>query len=80
MTSITRNAYTSDLSMVYEADCADFEWDRILDLQKLAICQPKFNEDEMVIDAIESDIKASLELLDENDNDMVICVKQKDDD
>lgn len=42
-----RNAYTSDLSMVYEADCADFEWDRILDLQKLAICQPRFNEDEL---------------------------------
>lgn len=41
------NAYTSDLSMVYEADCADFEWDRILDLQKLAICQPKFNETEL---------------------------------
>ncbi len=41
-----RNAYTDDISMVYEADCADFEWDRILDLQKLAICQPKFNEDE----------------------------------
>ena len=41
------NAYTSDFSMVYEADCADFEWDRILDLQKLAICQPKFNEDEL---------------------------------
>ena len=41
------NAYTSDLSMVYEADCADFEWDRILDLQKLAICQPKFNEEEL---------------------------------
>lgn len=42
-----RNAYTSDLSMVYEADCADFEWDRILDLQKLAICQPRFNEEEL---------------------------------
>ena len=42
-----RNAYTDDISMVYEADCADFEWDRILDLQKLAICQPKFNEDEL---------------------------------
>ena len=41
------NAYTSDLSMVYEADCADFEWDRILDLQKLSICQPKFNEAEL---------------------------------
>lgn len=42
-----RNAYTSDLSMVYESACADFEWDRILDLQRLAICQPRFNEDEL---------------------------------
>lgn len=42
------NAYTSDLSMVYEADCADFEWDRILELQKLSICQPRFNEKELV--------------------------------
>jgi predicted Zn-dependent peptidase len=42
-----RNAYTSDLSMVYTADCADFEWDRILDLQKIAICQPRFNEAEL---------------------------------
>ncbi|MDN5275974.1 MAG: putative Zn-dependent peptidase [Candidatus Saccharibacteria bacterium] len=41
------NAYTSDLSMVYEATCADFEWDRILDLQQLSICEPKFNEDEL---------------------------------
>lgn len=41
------NAYTSDLSMVYEADCADFEWDRILELQKLSICEPKFNEKEL---------------------------------
>ena len=41
------NAYTTDTSMVYEADCADFEWDRILNLQKVAICTPKFNEDEL---------------------------------
>lgn len=41
------NAYTTDLSMVYESDCADFEWDRILDLQKLSICQPRFNEEEL---------------------------------
>jgi predicted Zn-dependent peptidase len=41
------NAYTSDLSMVYESDCADFEWDRILDLQKVSICQPKFNAVEL---------------------------------
>ena len=41
------NAYTSDLSMAYLADCADFEWDRILDLQQVAICQPRFNQDEL---------------------------------
>lgn len=41
------NAFTSDLSMVYVADCADFEWDRILQLQQVAICQPKFNEEEL---------------------------------
>ncbi len=41
------NAYTSDFAMVYEADCADFEWDRILDLQKLSICEPRFNEKEL---------------------------------
>ena len=41
------NAYTSDLSMVYIADCADFEWDRILKLQQVAICQPRFNEEEL---------------------------------
>ena len=34
------NAYTSDYSMVYEAICADFEWDRILELQRLAITTP----------------------------------------
>ena len=41
------NAFTSDLSMVYMADCADFEWERILKLQEVSICQPRFNEDEM---------------------------------
>lgn len=41
------NAYTSDLSMVYVADCADFEWERIFNLQRVAICQPKFNKDEL---------------------------------
>lgn len=41
------NAYTSDLSMVYVADCADFEWDRIFALQRVAICQPKFNAEEL---------------------------------
>lgn len=41
------NAYTSDTSMVYVADCADFEWERIFDLQRVAICQPKFNNEEL---------------------------------
>ncbi|HRF28785.1 MAG TPA: pitrilysin family protein [Candidatus Saccharibacteria bacterium] len=41
------NAYTSDLSMVYVADCADFEWERILQLQQVAICQPRFSEEEL---------------------------------
>lgn len=40
------NAFTSDTSMVYEAECAKFEWDRILDLQRTAITQPLFLEDE----------------------------------
>lgn len=41
------NAFTSDLSMVYIANCADFEWDRIMDLQKLAITKPLFIADEL---------------------------------
>lgn len=41
------NAFTSDYAMVYEAACADFEWDRILDLQRLAITTPRFHADEL---------------------------------
>ena len=41
------NAWTSDLSICYETECADFEWDRVLDLKRLAICEPKFNEIEL---------------------------------
>ena len=41
------NAYTSDYSMVYVSDCADFEWDRILDLQQLAIAEPRFNQEDL---------------------------------
>ena len=41
------NAYTSDLSMVYIATCADFEWDRIFDLQQVSICKPRFNNVEL---------------------------------
>ncbi|OYX42504.1 hypothetical protein B7Y94_03390 [Candidatus Saccharibacteria bacterium 32-49-12] len=52
------NAFTSDLSMVYEADCADFEWDRILDLQKVSICQPRFNQKEL--DAEKGNVRSEL--------------------
>lgn len=52
------NAWTSDLSMVYVADCADFEWERILELQQVAICQPKFNGVEL--DAEKGNVKSEL--------------------
>lgn len=52
------NAYTSDFAMVYEADCADFEWDRILELQRLSITQPRFNEEELV--AEKGNVRAEL--------------------
>ncbi len=41
------NAYTADNSLVYLAECADFEWERILKLQEVAICQPKFKEEKL---------------------------------
>jgi len=52
------NAYTSDLSMVYVADCADFEWERIFALQRVAICQPKFNAEEL--EAEKGNVKSEL--------------------
>ena len=42
------NAYTSDNSMVYIAECAGFEWERVLDLQRVAITEPLFRDDEFV--------------------------------
>lgn len=41
------NAWTSDFSVCYESECADFEWQRILELQQIAIAQPRFNEAEL---------------------------------
>ncbi|MBQ6127684.1 insulinase family protein [Candidatus Saccharibacteria bacterium] len=41
------NAWTSDFSVVYESECADFEWERILDLNRVAIATPRFNEEEL---------------------------------
>lgn len=52
------NAFTSDLSMCYVADCADFEWERIFELQRVAICQPKFNQTEL--EAEKGNVKSEL--------------------
>ncbi|MBR3319497.1 insulinase family protein [Candidatus Saccharibacteria bacterium] len=52
------NAWTSDLSICYETECADFEWDRILDLKRLAITEPRFNEAELASE--KKNVKAEL--------------------
>lgn len=41
------NAWTSDFSVCYETECADLEWERILDLKRIAITEPRFNEAEL---------------------------------
>ena len=41
------NAWTSDISVCYETECADFEWERIMELQRVSICEPRFNEVEL---------------------------------
>ena len=41
------NAWTSDISVCYETECADFEWDRIMELQRVSIAEPRFNEEEL---------------------------------
>lgn len=40
------NASTGVYDITYEAECADFEWDRILDLMLEAITKPLFLQDE----------------------------------
>lgn len=40
------NASTGSYDVTYEAECADFEWERIADLLLLAISKPLFLEDE----------------------------------
>ena len=52
------NAYTSDLSMVYIADCADFEWERIFDLQRVSICQPRFSNE--MLEAEKGNVRSEL--------------------
>lgn len=41
------NAYTSEFTMGYVAECADFEWDRVLNLQRLAICEPRYKQESL---------------------------------
>jgi predicted Zn-dependent peptidase len=40
------NASTGVYDITYEAECADFEWDRILELMLVAITKPLFLQDE----------------------------------
>lgn len=40
------NASTGVYDIVYEAECADFEWDRILELLQVAMTEPLFLQDE----------------------------------
>jgi len=42
------NASTGSYDITYEAECADFEWDRIIDLLLIAITKPLFLEDEFL--------------------------------
>ncbi len=41
------NAWTSDFSVCYESECADFEWERVLDLNRISITTPRFNDEEL---------------------------------
>lgn len=40
------NASTGVYDITYEAECADFEWDRILELMLLAVTKPRFLQEE----------------------------------
>src|SRR3989344_9337094 len=40
------NASTGSYDIIYEAECADFEWDRVLGLLIVAITKPLFLEEE----------------------------------
>src|SRR3989344_8788882 len=40
------NASTGSYDIIYEAECADFEWERITDLMITAISKPLFLDDE----------------------------------
>lgn len=52
------NASTWNRNMVYYANCALMEWDRILDLQQLAITQPVFKES--ILEAEKSNVREEI--------------------
>jgi predicted Zn-dependent peptidase len=52
------NASTFDTNMHYYADCAQFEWERILDLQGLAITKPTFLPD--ILEAEKGNVREEL--------------------
>ena len=43
----TKNGAYHNAWTCYETECADFEWDRIMELQRVSICEPRFNEEEL---------------------------------
>jgi len=45
------NASTGGVSLKYTADCADFEWDRVLELMQLAITKPLFLQAEFAAES-----------------------------
>lgn len=52
------NAITWDRNMIYYANCALMEWDRILDLQQLSITQPVFKQN--ILDAEKGNVREEL--------------------
>lgn len=53
------NASTSSIGMEYYAICADFEWQRILDLQQLALTEPVFKPS--ILEAEKGNVAEELE-------------------
>ena len=45
------NAYTNNYHVWYDAECADFEWERILDLLTLSFSEPYFLKEEFIAES-----------------------------
>jgi predicted Zn-dependent peptidase len=52
------NATTYQRNMTYQSEAAYMEWDRILELQKMAICEPLFTED--ILNTEKSNVREEL--------------------